>query len=287
MISLQAPSQVHVGQPDVVAQPGIAGVGYQHGIGHGASLPAGWHPWGVAESLDEMRQRRDRECRLTPDRALESIGQAHEFLAERGLLTRTADCALPSLYEACHEDPYQVGGRGFASWPATKWPWVHALSEDFADVHSLDIHRGKTILLSDELVALVDPICRAELARMETEEPGWGRLLRHLAETGPSVADDVELELGLKGKELKQLRSPLQRCGALVARSVELPSESGKRPRAPQRASPLGPNTRCRSRRSEADIVALIGQPCGPPWGAGQRPGPLVQLALAAACRSG
>lgn len=180
----------------------------------------------MASSLEDLRRQREYACRLTPDRALESIEDAHEFLRERGLLTRTADCALPSLYEACHEEPYQAGGRGFASWPATKWPWTHELAER-PDVHSLDIHRGKTILLSDELLALVDPICRAELARMESADPGWGRLLRHLADAGPALADDVELELGLKHQELRALRSPLQRCGALVARSVVLPAETG------------------------------------------------------------
>ena len=181
----------------------------------------------MTDSLDELRKRRDFECRLTPDRALESLDQAHEFIQERGLLTRTADSALPSLYEACHEEPYQVGGRGFASWPATKWPWAHELA-DLPDVHSLDIHRGKTILLSDELLALVDPICRAELARMERADPDWGTILRHLADAGPSVADDVEIELGLKHKELRSLRAPLQRCGALVARSVVLPAGAGE-----------------------------------------------------------
>jgi hypothetical protein len=123
----------------------------------------------MTDSLAELHERRDYECRLTPDRALESLADAHDFLRERGLLTRTADCALPSLYEACHEDPYQAGGRGFASWPATKWPWAHELSE-LPDEHVLDIHRGKNILLSDELLALVDPVCRAELARMEHAE---------------------------------------------------------------------------------------------------------------------
>src|ERR1700722_5633914 len=180
----------------------------------------------MTDSLDEQRKRRDYECRLTPDRALMSLDDAHKFIRERGLLTRTADCALPSLFEACHEEPYQAGGRGFASWPATKWPWAHELGE-LPDVHSLDIHRGKTVLLSDELLALVDPVCRAELARMEAEDPAWARLLLPLGDTGPSVADDVELELGLKHKELRSLRSPLQRCGALVARSIVLPAGSG------------------------------------------------------------
>ncbi len=62
-------------------------------------------------------------CRLSADRALESVEQAEAFLRDRGLLTRTADCALPSLYAACHEDPYQPGSPGFATCPATKWPW--------------------------------------------------------------------------------------------------------------------------------------------------------------------
>jgi hypothetical protein len=178
-------------------------------------------------SLETLRRRRDYECRLTPDRALESLDSAARFLRERRLLTRTADCTLPSLYEAVHEEPYQAGGRGFASWPATKWPWFHELSER-PDVHSLDVHRGKAILLSAEVLALVDPICRAELARLEEENSGAGRLLRHLADAGPALADDVAVELGLRGKELSSLRAPLQRSGALVASSVVLPSRTGE-----------------------------------------------------------
>jgi hypothetical protein len=89
------------------------------------------------------------------------------------------------------------------------------------------VHRGKTVLLSDQLLALVDPICRAELARMERADPDWGRLLGHLADAGPSMTEDVEFELDLKHKELRSLRSPLQRCGALVSRQVVEPSADG------------------------------------------------------------
>jgi hypothetical protein len=177
-------------------------------------------------SLEALRRRRDYECRLTPDRALETVGAADTFLRERGLLTRTADCTLPSLFEACHEEPYRAGGRGFASWPATKWPWFHDLSER-PGAHSLDIHRGKAILLSDEVLALADPICRAELTRLEQESPSARRLLRHLADAGPAMADDIGLEVGLDGKQLKALRAELQRCGAVVAKSVIVPSRSG------------------------------------------------------------
>jgi hypothetical protein len=95
-------------------------------------------------------------------------------------------------------------------------------------VHVLDIHRGKTMYLTDATLALVDPVCRAELARMEGDDAGWRRLLRHLAVAGPSLADDVERELRLKHQEMRALRYPLQRCGALVARSVIIPAGSGE-----------------------------------------------------------
>lgn len=51
------------------------------------------------ESLAALRERRAFACRLTPERVLESLDEPEAFLRERGLLTRTADSALPSLYE--------------------------------------------------------------------------------------------------------------------------------------------------------------------------------------------
>src|ERR671936_1651599 len=79
--------------------------------------------------LQDLQERRAYECRLTPDRALGTLAEAEAFLQDRGLLTRTADCALPSLYEACHEEPYKPGSPGFATWPATKWPRFGELIE--------------------------------------------------------------------------------------------------------------------------------------------------------------
>ena len=67
------------------------------------------------KSAAELRERRAFECRLTPDRALRSLDEADAFLRDRGMLTRTTDSALPSLYEACHEEAYKPGGVGFAS----------------------------------------------------------------------------------------------------------------------------------------------------------------------------
>jgi hypothetical protein len=167
----------------------------------------------IQMSLVELQRRRAHECRLTPDRALDSLDEAEEFLLDRGLLTRTADCALPSLFGACHEEPYAPGKPGFGQWPRTKFPWFGELgARGYA---TLAIHRGKSLLVSPETARLLDPLCRAELARHE-DDP----LLRHLAEAGPSQLEDLQLELGLAPKELRRLRAPLERCGALVARSV-------------------------------------------------------------------
>ena len=163
--------------------------------------------------LAELQQRRTLECRLTPDRALGSLDEAEAFLLDRGLLTRTADSALPSLFAACHEEPYAPGKPGFGQWPRTKYPWFGELGARGYAI--LAIHRGKSLLVTPETARLLDPLCRAELASRE-DDP----LLRHLAEAGPSELDDLQLELGVAPRELKRLRAPLERCGAVVARSV-------------------------------------------------------------------
>ena len=178
----------------------------------------------MVESLAELRVQRRFQCRLAPDRALRSL-EADAFLRERGLLTRTADCALPSLYEACHEDPHQPGSPGFAAWPATKWPWFGELAERGYLVTA--VHRGKNLLVSGDVARLLDPICRAEIKRMRAADRGWHRLLDHLAAAGPSTVEDLRLELGLKRQELRSLRAPLERCGAVVSRSLQVTAGEG------------------------------------------------------------
>ena len=74
------------------------------------------------------------------------------------------------------------------------------------------MHRGKNLLVTDEVAALLDPICRAEIERMRAAAPDWDRLLDHLAVAGPSSIDDLQVELDLKPKELK--------ATALAARTV-------------------------------------------------------------------
>jgi hypothetical protein len=169
-------------------------------------------------TLADLEERRAHECRLTPDRALETLDDAEKFLRDRGLLTRTVDSALPSLFEACHEEPYARGSPGFGQWPATKFPWFGELGARGYLIPC--VHRGKSLLVTAEIAGLLDPICRAELERMEAADEGWARLLRHLADAGPSELEDLQTELALSPKELKSLRSPLERCGTVVARPL-------------------------------------------------------------------
>jgi hypothetical protein len=167
-------------------------------------------------ALQELQERRAYECRLTADRALDTLDDAEAFLRDRGLMTRTADSALPSLFGACHEEPYAPGTPGFGQWPKTKWRWSGELLER-EGIHGPKIHNGKTLYVTAETAALADPICRSELARMEAEGPEWALLLGHLANAGPSSAEDLRVELGLKARELKSLRYSLEVSGAILS----------------------------------------------------------------------
>lgn len=167
--------------------------------------------------LSELQERRDHECRLIPERALETLAEAEAFLRDRGLLTRNPSGSLPSLFGACHEEPYKPGAGGFGEWPSTKWPWSFELALR-PGVVAPKIHIGKTLYLSEETVGLVDPIVRAEIDRMTESDEGWARVLAHLAEAGPSTPDDLLVELGLPRKDLKAIRAPLERCGVVVTR---------------------------------------------------------------------
>ena len=194
-------------------------------------MSAGKTPKGAAKirlvrMLAQLEKRRAYECRLTPDRALATIDEAEEFLRDRGLLTRTPDCSLPSLFEACHEEPYAPDKAGFGQWPRTKWGWSFALPAR-PGVYELKIHhRRKTLYVSDEIARIIDPICRAEIARMR-EAPEWRLVLDHLADAGPATSEDLRMELGLKLKELKKILYPLELCGTVVTRAIA-PDEDGE-----------------------------------------------------------
>lgn len=178
--------------------------------------------------LAELEARRAYLCRLTPDRALESLDEAAAFLNDRGMLTLTPDSALPSLFGACHEEPYKPGSHGFGLWPKTKYPWAFELARR-ARGYSLDIHRGKTLYLSRDVAPIVEPLCSRELEAAEDGAYGRDaeRVVRHLAKAGPALVDDLKIELGLDAARLRAARKKLQAVGAVVPRSEELPTAAG------------------------------------------------------------
>lgn len=177
-------------------------------------------------TLAELRARRAQECRLTKDRALETLDDAESFLQDRRVLTQTQDSSLPSLFAATHEAPYALGKAGFGSWPKTKWPWGGELASR-PHIQPVKVHKGKLLLFSAEGAAVIDPLCRDAIARAEDGELGEdaAAILRRLKSAGPSAADDVKNELGLETKAFRAAREKLEREGALVSRSGVTPGE--------------------------------------------------------------
>lgn len=173
-------------------------------------------------SLASFAKRRHRECRLTQDRALKSLDEASEFLAERGLLTRMPDSALPSLFGACHEAPGKVGGRGFDLWPRTKWIWSFQLAAR-AGTLLTKLHRGKSLYLTTETARLFDPLVRQAMVQASGDEK---RMLAHLEQQRDSTMEDLELELGWDRKHLRRIRERLERVGAVLTHGLVFENES-------------------------------------------------------------
>jgi hypothetical protein len=173
--------------------------------------------------LRELEERRAFECRLTPDRALETIDEAAAWIEERGLVEITPCCSLPSLHTACHEEPYKPGGRGFAAYPRTKYPWGFELQRGRGLV-ALRIHRGKQLLVTSEVAALVGPLARHALEAATGDERA---VLDHLGAAGPSTPEELKEELGLDSRTLRAARGRLERVAAVVSRSIVVETGDG------------------------------------------------------------
>jgi predicted transcriptional regulator len=178
--------------------------------------------------LSELEKRRAKVCRLDPTFALEEFEEAQGFLEDRGLLTLTACCSLPSLFGACHEEPASPGRPGFGQWPKTRWWWGGAL-ERSPGVMTTKLHRGKTLYLAPPLVELVDPLCRMEIVRAEAGQYGdqAAKVMAHLRSAGRSTTDDLKMELGLEARGYQRVRRSLESRGAILSRSISVEAENG------------------------------------------------------------
>ena len=177
----------------------------------------------ASRDLAALERRRQHECRLTPDRALRDLDEAETWVKERGVVTLAIEprTALPSLYVACHEEPYAPEKAGFARYPKTRWWWGGELARR-AGVTLLRIHRGRNVLLCDDVARLADPLARAALAGAEAGAFGEDarRVVAHLAEAGPTLIDELKEELALATKAVKAVRAKLEPMAAIVTRTV-------------------------------------------------------------------
>lgn len=166
--------------------------------------------------VQQLQRRRDFACRLTPERALADVDQAAAFLADRGMLTRFPDCALPSLFGACHEEPSRPDGRGFDLWPRTKWVFSFQLTQQRGTVLT-KLHRGKSLYLSVDAAPAFDGLVRRAIEEASGDD---ATLLDYLERTGPSAPDDVMLELRWTRDRLKRVRTRLERVGAVISEGL-------------------------------------------------------------------
>jgi hypothetical protein len=157
---------------------------------------------------------------------LATLEEAELFLLDRGMLTLTADSALPSLFGATHEQPFAHGKGGFGTYPKTKWWWGGALGQ-LPGVVPTKLHRGKSLFLSQPVAGLADPLCRAEVAAAVSGELGepCRQIVEHLEAAGPSLLDELTDELELDARTLRAARQKLEARGAVVSTSVRLTTD--------------------------------------------------------------
>lgn len=169
---------------------------------------------------------RDRLCRLSPEGALATLDEAADFLRDRGMLTLTADCWLPSLFQACHEEPYSPQARGFGGWPRTRWRWGGQLGSR-PEAIMTRLHRGKLLYVAASLEPVLAALCRKAAAEAAGGALGSdaARLMDLLAE-GPLLLEQIHVG-GLSDRALRRARTALQRAGAIFTEEVRLEGREG------------------------------------------------------------
>jgi len=170
---------------------------------------------------------RDRQCRLSPDWALQTLDEAAGFLRDRGMLTLSPNCWLPSLFQACHEEPYSTHARGFGGWPRTKFVWAGQLGAR-PDVTVTKLHRGKLLYVAAALKPTLAALCCKS-----ADEAAGGALGSDAARTmdllseGPLLLEQIHAG-GLTDKRLRRARAVLERAGAVFTEEVRLEGRDGR-----------------------------------------------------------
>jgi hypothetical protein len=183
-------------------------------------------------TLEGLRERRKSECRLTPDGALRSIDDAEAFLRDRDSHARpTRRCrALRGVprggvpprkrrlrRQAAHE--VALVRRGRRAWsPRRRRP---SRQEPALSIEARTRSSRTGPPASWIRSAVLSSTGCAPRPRLATPARPSRR------SRPPSTVDDLQLEPGLKPRELKSLGAPRERCGAVVSRSGGVTAGSG------------------------------------------------------------
>jgi len=158
--------------------------------------------------------------RLTPDRALTTIEAAIKFVREIGLVLRTPDPYLPSLFGAAQGKPFKSGAGGFGNWPAHAWWWDREISA-LPDVLTLKLIRGRTTFAASKAWPAIDAAVRGRISeRLEEFEL---ELIDELRQRGPTPSRELNItrRYGRTGtKRLKKARDTLESRALLLGRPI-------------------------------------------------------------------
>jgi hypothetical protein len=103
--------------------------------------------------------------RLRPALALRDPVEARDFVRALGVVVRTPDRWLPSLFAAAQGKAARPGGKGFATWPAHAWWWGGAMADD-GDILATKALRGRTAYVARPLWPALDAAVRGRGAAL-------------------------------------------------------------------------------------------------------------------------
>jgi hypothetical protein len=171
-------------------------------------------------AMEGLRLHRHR---LTPSRALTNPAEAREFVREMGIILRTPDPYLPSLFAAAQGRPYKEGVGGFGNWPEHAWWWDGELTKD-GDILISKVIGGRTAFVARSCWPALDAAVRGRASQLTNDvERHFVACLRM---EGTIRADDLRGLMGLESKDKKNIfqkaRTRLEKLGVILTEYTPL-----------------------------------------------------------------
>jgi hypothetical protein len=170
----------------------------------------------VAETLRSMD--RNYAHRRKPNRALTTLDEAIAFVRKIGIVLRSPDPYLPSLFGAAQGEPFKPGTSGFGSWPAHAWWWDREISA-LPDIVTLKLIRGQTTFAAMRVCPAIDAWVRGR--KPERFDEFQRELIAELRDRGPTPSRELNVvrSRGRAGRKLlRKARERLERRALLIGR---------------------------------------------------------------------